>query len=52
MADQGFDIEDDPLLRGVRLNIPPFLCGKSQLSEKELVVTRRIASMLSELWNG
>ena len=45
MADRGFDIEDDLLLRGAHLNIPPFLRGKSQLSEKELVVTRRIASL-------
>ena len=45
MADRGFDIEEDLLLRGVRLNIPPFLRGKKQLSEKELVVTRCIASL-------
>ena len=25
MADRGFDIEDDLILRGVHLNIPPFL---------------------------
>ena len=42
MADRGFDIA---MLRGVSLNIPPFLRGKSQLSEKELIVTRRIASL-------
>ena len=45
MADRGFDIQDDLALRGVRLNIPPFLKGKSQLSESELVETRRIASV-------
>lgn len=45
MADRGFDIQDDLTLRGVRLNIPPFLKGKSQLSESELVETRRIASI-------
>ena len=37
MADRGFDIQDDLTLRGVRLNIPPFFKGKSQLSESELV---------------
>ena len=45
MADRGFDIEEDLLLRGVHLNMPPFLRNKSQLSEKELIVTRRIASL-------
>ena len=45
MADRGFDIEEDLMLRGDSLNIPPFLHGKSQLSEKELIVTRRIASL-------
>ena len=45
MADQGFDIQDNLALLGVKLNIPPFLKGKSQLTEKELVETRRIASI-------
>ena len=45
MADRGFDIEDDLMLRGVHLNIPPFLRGKTQLSEKELISTRRIATL-------
>ena len=43
MADRGFNIEDDLLLRGVQLNISPFMRGKAQFSENELVVTRRIA---------
>ena len=45
MADRGFDIEDDLVLRGTHLNSPPFLRGKTQLSEKEVMVTRRIASL-------
>ena len=45
MADRGFDIEEDLALLGVRLNIPPFLRGKEQLSAQELVETRRIASL-------
>lgn len=31
MADRGFDIQDDLTPLGVKLNIPPFLKGKSQL---------------------
>ena len=45
MADHGFGIQDDLTLRGVRLNIPPFLKGKSQLTESELVETRQITSI-------
>ena len=45
MADCGFDIEEDLALLGVRLNIPPFLRGKAQLSQRELISTRRIASL-------
>ncbi len=45
MADRGFDIEDSLLLHGVSLNIPPFMRGKKQLPEKDLVTTRRIASL-------
>ncbi len=45
MADRGFDIEDDLILQGVHLNIPPFMRGKAQLDEDELVTTRRIASL-------
>ena len=45
MADRGFDIQDDVALLGVRLNIPLFLKGKSQITEKELVETRWIASI-------
>ena len=45
MADCGFDIEEHLVLLGVKLNIPPFLRGKLQLSEKELITTRCIASL-------
>ena len=30
MADRGFDIEENRMLLGVKLNIPPFLCSKEQ----------------------
>ena len=45
MADRGFDIEEDLIPLGVRLNIPPFLKGKPHLSDKETTETRHIASM-------
>ena len=43
MADRGFEIPDELAQRGVKLNIPPFLKGKGQFKEGELVETRRIA---------
>ena len=45
MADRGFDIEENLASLGVKLNIPPFLKGRQQLSHRELVETRRIASL-------
>ena len=45
MADRGFDIEEDLIPLGVRLNIPPFLKGKPHLSDRETTETRCIASM-------
>ena len=45
MADRGFNIQDDLTPLGVKVNIPPFLKGKSQLEPEELVETRRIASL-------
>lgn len=45
MTDRGFEIEEDLLLIGAKLNIPPFLRGKKQLSDNELIATRRIASL-------
>ena len=45
MADRGFDIMEDLALLGVKLNIPPFLRGKSQLDHCKLIETQRIASL-------
>ncbi len=33
------------IVRGVRLNIPPFLKGKEQFDEPEIITTRRIPSL-------
>ena len=45
MADRGFDVEDVLQPLGVQLNIPPFMRGRDQLDEKDMVETRRIASL-------
>ena len=45
MADRGFDIQDDLTPLGVRVNIPPFMKGKQQLDSREMIETRRIASL-------
>jgi hypothetical protein len=44
-ADRGFDIQDYLTPLGVKVNIPPFMKGRSQLQPTELVETRRIASL-------
>ena len=45
MADRGFNIQDDLTPLGVKVNIPPFLKGKTQLEPEELVETHRITSL-------
>ena len=49
MADSGFDIEEDLLLTGVRLNMPPLLHGNFQMSKEEVLVTRRIVSLHTQV---
>lgn len=45
MVDKGFDIDELTEQQGVKLEQPPFLRGKDQLDEDEVVTTRRIASL-------
>ncbi len=45
MADKGFDISYDVLVRGAKLNIPPFVKNHQQLSKKNVIITRKIASL-------
>ena len=45
MADRGFDIKEDLDILGVKLNMPPFLRGKQQLNENELIETSHIATL-------
>ena len=47
MADRGFTIADLLDTKGVSLNIPPIKVGE-QLSDTELVATRRIAALNEE----
>ena len=44
MADRGFTIGEDMCSRRVKLNIPAFMKGRSQLSEQETIDSRRIAA--------
>src|SRR5258705_10560051 len=44
LADRGFAVQDLLALRGVTVNKPNFLKGKSQLEPEEIVSDRRIAS--------
>ncbi|XP_077490768.1 uncharacterized protein LOC144101460 isoform X3 [Amblyomma americanum] len=45
MVDRGFKLEPHLEAQGIRMNVPAFTRGKSQLSEKEVTKTRRIASL-------
>ena len=45
MADRGFDIEHILAAKNVKLNIPPFMKVKEQLSLEEEIETRSIASV-------
>ena len=44
MADRGFTISEELYARRVKLNIPAFMKGRSQLSEAETIESRRIAA--------
>ena len=45
MADRGFTIGEQLFARQVKLNIPPFLKKRAQMTEKEVTETRRVASV-------
>ena len=45
MADKGFDIQDDFAAKGVTVNIPSFLKGKTQFSKEEMAHNKKIASL-------
>ncbi len=45
MVDRGFDIQDILAPKKIRLNHPPFMRGKTQLSLEEEFETHSIASV-------
>ena len=45
MADKCFDIQDDFAAKGVTVNIPSFLKGKTQFSREEMEHNKKIASL-------
>ena len=45
MADRGFTTKKQLEPLGVTLNIPPFLTGKDQLSQKEVTECQTIAAV-------
>ena len=45
MADKGFMIQDLLIPCGVRLNIPPFLQNKMQMSASDVFLTKKIAHL-------
>ena len=45
MADRGFNIQEMLAIKGVKVNLPPFMNESGQFSESELLETRRIASL-------
>ena len=49
MADHGFNIKKDLLLKGVHLNVPLVLYGKVEFCGTELIETRRIAYLRTQV---
>ena len=45
MADKGFLIEEELILHGARLAIPPGKRGQSQMTRKDVLATKRIANL-------
>ena len=45
MADRGFTISEDLLLRHAKLHIPPRKCGQEQFSKSEVKKTKEIANL-------
>ena len=45
MSDQGFNVQDMLALKGVKVNVPPFMNQSGQFTEQEMLPTRRIATL-------
>lgn len=44
LADQGFTIKEDLLFRGATLTIPPASSGQEQMSQENVMATKKIAN--------
>ena len=44
MADRGFTIKEDLMVRGATLEIPPPSSGLEQMSKDKVIVTKKIAN--------
>ena len=45
MADRGFNIQEMLASKGVSVNVPPFMNESGQFEERQLLETRRIATL-------
>jgi len=45
MADRGFNIQEMLALKGVKVNVSPFMNQSGQFTEQEMLTTRRIATL-------
>lgn len=45
MADRGFNIQEMLALKGVKVNVPPFMNQSGQFTKQEMLATRRIATL-------
>ena len=45
MADRGFNIQEILASKGVKVNVPSFINQSEQFTEREMLATRRIATL-------
>ena len=45
LVDRGFTMSEDIALRGAKLIIPAFTCGKTQLSQKDVEMSKQMSKL-------